>query len=94
MVNQELNVLVYSFVTSLTSGHLYGDSLSSSKVIRKGMDNLMVSTHAKHSKVWTMDIDLWMGCIWFIGANMGPIWGQQDPGGTHVGPMNFVIWGG
>ena len=25
-------------------------------------------------------------------ANMGPIWGRQDPGGTHVGPMNFVIW--
>ena len=26
------------------------------------------------------------------GANMGPIWGRQDPGGTHVGPMNFAIW--
>ena len=26
-------------------------------------------------------------------ANMGPIWGQQDPGGPHVGPMNFAIWG-
>ena len=28
------------------------------------------------------------------GANMGPIWARQDPGGPHVGPMNFVIWGG
>ena len=26
------------------------------------------------------------------GANMGPIWGQQDPGGPHIGPMNFAIW--
>ena len=26
------------------------------------------------------------------GANMGPIWAQQDPGGPHVGPMNFAIW--
>ena len=26
------------------------------------------------------------------GAHMGPIWGRQDPGGHHVGPMNFVIW--
>ena len=26
------------------------------------------------------------------GANMGPIWGRQDPGGPHVSPMNFVIW--
>ena len=26
------------------------------------------------------------------GANMGPIWGRQDPGGPHVGPMDFAIW--
>ena len=26
------------------------------------------------------------------GANMGPIWGRQDPDGPHAGPMNFVIW--
>ena len=25
------------------------------------------------------------------GANMGPIWGRQDPGGPHVCPMNFAI---
>ena len=28
------------------------------------------------------------------GANMGPIWGRKDPGGPHVGPMNFAIWVG
>ena len=27
------------------------------------------------------------------GANIGPTWGRQDPGGPHVGPMNFAIWG-
>ena len=27
------------------------------------------------------------------GANMGPGWGRQDPGGPHVGPVNFAIWG-
>ena len=39
-------------------------------------------------------------CVAFVvpdskvnGANMGPIWGRQDPGGPHVGPMNFAIWG-
>ena len=26
------------------------------------------------------------------GANMGPIWGRQDPGGPHVGPLNLAIW--
>ena len=25
------------------------------------------------------------------GANMGPIWGQQDPGEPHVGPLNLAI---
>ena len=25
-------------------------------------------------------------------ANMGPIWGRQDPDGPLVGPMNFAIW--
>ena len=24
-------------------------------------------------------------------ACMGPTWGRQDPGGTHVGPMNIAI---
>ena len=28
------------------------------------------------------------------GANIRPIWGRQDPGGPHVGPMNFAITGG
>ena len=27
------------------------------------------------------------------GANMGPIWGRQDPGGPHGGPMNFFYLG-
>ena len=26
------------------------------------------------------------------GANMGPIWGRQDPRGPHYGPVNFAIW--
>ena len=26
------------------------------------------------------------------GANVGPTWGRQDPGGPHVGPMNHAIW--
>ena len=28
----------------------------------------------------------------FHGANMWPIWGRQDPGGSHVGSMNFAVW--
>ena len=25
------------------------------------------------------------------GGHMGPIWGREDPGGPHVGPVNFAI---
>ena len=28
----------------------------------------------------------------FHGANRGPIWGREDPGGPHAATMNFVIW--
>ena len=27
-----------------------------------------------------------------IARFMGPIWGRQDPGGAHVGPMNLANW--
>ena len=37
-----------------------------------------------------------LGCLFpdskVRGANIGPIWGRQDPGGPHVGPMSFAIW--
>ena len=34
-----------------------------------------------------------MGPTWGpSGAEMGPIWGRQDPGGPHVGPMKIAIW--
>ena len=26
------------------------------------------------------------------GANMGPTWGRQDPGVSHVGHVNFAVW--
>ena len=42
-----------------------------------------------------------LSSIWYImtfpdskvhGTNIGPIRGRQDPGGPHVGPINFAIW--
>ena len=27
------------------------------------------------------------------GANMGPTWVLSAPGGPHVAPLNFAIWG-
>ena len=42
------------------------------------LDILTHGCHYPHSKV--------------RGANMGPIWGRQGPGGPHVGPKNLAIW--
>ena len=27
-----------------------------------------------------------------LGANVGPTWGHQDPGGPHDGHTNLAIW--
>ena len=35
---------------------------------------------------------VWLSDSKVHGANMGPIWVRQDPGGPHVGPMCFAIW--
>ena len=48
-----------------------------------------------HSKQVSMSGEWWYCTIpdsKVRGTNMGPIWGRQDPGGSHAGPMNFVIW--
>ena len=26
------------------------------------------------------------------GAHLGPTWGRQDPGGSHIGPLKLAIW--
>ena len=41
-------------------------------------DDVALPIHYHHNKVH--------------GAITGPIWGRQDPGGPHVGLMNFASW--
>ena len=55
-----------------------------------------VSYNISHPSVWSImkgDV-VSANDSWYIAhvANMGPIWGRQDPDGPHVGPMNFAIW--
>ena len=51
-----------------------------------------------HTKKYPHDLFvLWLYCQTIPdskvhGANMGPIWGRQDPGGPHVDPVDFAIW--
>ena len=60
------------------------------------------SQRASNAEIFSISWCLHDHCVvkWFRvpdskvhGANMGPIWGRQDPRGPHVGPMNLVIWG-
>ena len=48
------------------------------------------------TKAAAMMISVWLSLpdSKIHGANMGPIWGRQDQGGPHVGPMNFALWAG
>ena len=50
-------------------------------------DNIVTMTNLSISRVAIPDSKV-------HGANMGLIWGRQDPSGPHVGPMNFAIWDG
>ena len=42
------------------------------------------------------EVKLWFKKIYpdgkVHGDSIGPIWGWQDPGGPHVGPMKFAIF--
>ena len=45
----------------------------------------------KHGSVFWVGVEQYPDSK-IYGANIGPIWGPQDPDGSHVGPMNFAIW--
>ena len=77
-------VLLTSF--KITSRHLEAiDCLEFSCLcgapnwVSRWVDGTLTSEVAPESKVY--------------GANMGPTWGRQDPGGSHVVPVKLAIWG-
>ena len=51
--------------------------------IKVGDSVVQLPHPTKHQSEWDSKVH---------GANMGPIWGRQDPGGPYIGPMNFAIW--
>ena len=53
-----------------------------------------VSDHGHCMYVVEDAYSVWCACAYIslIARYMGPIWGRKDPGGPHVGPMNFAIW--
>ena len=68
----------FVIVTCLIEPHAYANLLIQIRSNGQIMNGINTGISSPDSKVH--------------GANMGPIWGRQDPGGPHVGPMNFVIW--
>ena len=55
---------------------------------------MLIISHAFFNRLYPFKQDIsqhpWYSKV--HGASMGPIWGRQDPGGPHVGPMNSAIW--
>ena len=74
--------------------YLY-ENLPRSNCFLRSLELGGISCHP-HALLLTILIRGWLGLPFsdskIHGANMGPIWGRQDPGGPHVGPMNLAIW--
>ena len=61
---------------------------------RQGIGLSGISTNTRAHSLW-WDMETKIGIYpdnKVYGANMGPIWGRQDPGGSHIGPMDLAIW--
>ena len=51
-------------------------------------------------RVWSIGLNWWHAIVWNNSDRVPmtpygaakPHLSRQDPGGTHVGPMNFAIW--
>ena len=74
-------------------GELYRTVYTRRVVVRSELQRQASASLRGNRVAWTMD---WLQSLTpdnkVHGTNMGPTWGRQDPGGPHVGPMNFAIW--
>ena len=50
---------------------------------------MVSSINDKHNEAATND--RYIPDIKVYGANMGPTWGRQEPGGPHVGPISGIL---
>ena len=76
------HLTMFAFIRILIANCSYLCSINQSQFI----DSIL----EERCPIWM----LWLPCpeSKFHGANIGPIWGRQDPGGPHVGPMDFALW--
>ena len=75
---------------------VYPAIVSTFMIVLTYIDECFILTKFCHSvQYFHVSLDLWLRNnpdSKARGANLGPIWSRQDPGGPHVGPMNFAIW--
>ena len=64
----------------------------SSVIFARKWFSVLPTPHYSTTEAKINDYDLHVSYSKTHGANMGPIWGREDPGGPHVGPVDFVIW--
>ena len=89
-----------SCLTGLSSSHVPAGQIFQIKFLiqsHKFIRKYFSPNSPKHiQQTPPYEIEIWLSVVIGYdskvhGANMGPIWGRQDPGGPHVGPMNFAI---
>ena len=74
----------YTFLWMLLLAHV----LLSHKLGQLSCPSIIIYLH----NIWWSVTAVWIHDSKVHGANMGLISGRQDPGGPHLGPMNFAIW--
>ena len=95
-------VLVYYVRTELTISNVtkWYVIIGNKSILEESMSNYLALTMPDDGMGAMPSVGPMMTEFWFHeyhdskghGANMGPIWDRQDPGGPHVGPMTFAIW--
>ena len=79
------------FVISFMVLEIPLDPLNGSEATLKDAGKRFLWIREEHTKKYIVGLALYNPDSKVHVANMGPTWGRQDPGGPHVGPMNFAI---
>ena len=94
------NIFIYGSVFWHNYCYLRAELMPDNKPIGLRRSNPTSATHISYSHHDKPSCS-WFWCDIFHkvhpggkvnGATLGPIWGRQDPGGPHFGPLNLAIW--
>ena len=91
-----LNVLKYYLCA--TTGHMTLEGITGTTILVPYHGVIAMRLEIRYA--WMKYTSIWSSNDRVIpdskvhGANVGPTWSRHDPGGPHVGHMNFAIWDG